>query len=197
MEQEDYENSLDAIYDEIQDTQFDIPHIIETSDAVAVAAEYGTPNADDSCWILAEQLALKNPQFRIWMGDSKAEEVFCGDPKGITQRLLKMPLLFIANFPLSDAAILGSREGGSQFKWPDITHGFTVTENCCFSAHPILAWVDALLKKNIIFAFFDICAVAGPANSLGAQDSSNSFKQQITDITSKFVLALKCETVLT
>ncbi len=56
MEQEDYENSLDAIYDEIQDTQFDIPHIIETSDAVAVAAEYGTPNADDSCWILAERL---------------------------------------------------------------------------------------------------------------------------------------------
>ncbi len=81
--------------------------------------------ADDSCWILAERLALENAEFRIWMGDAQKEEVFCGDPKGITQRLLKMPLLFLANFPLSHAAILGSREGGSQFKWPDITHGFT------------------------------------------------------------------------
>ena len=63
--------------------------------------------ADDSCWILAERLALENAEFRIWIGDTQKEEVFCGDPKGITQRLLKMPLLFIANFPLSHAAILG------------------------------------------------------------------------------------------
>ena len=37
MEQEDYQNSFDAVHDGIEANQFDIPHIIETSDAVAVA----------------------------------------------------------------------------------------------------------------------------------------------------------------
>ncbi len=125
--------------------------------------------AIDSIDNIANTLLILNPKMRVWMSDSGREEMVAGNMCTIVERLKSMEFLFLANAPISEETILGACNEEARFHPPDDMFGFSSSDRVCFSAFPIIAWVK-FLKENLLgsFAFFDICSIAGPADSGGA-----------------------------
>jgi len=147
---------------------------------------------------IARKLVKLNPKMRVWMSDTKKEELLEPNVESIVERLERMKFVFLANFPLTDDSILGAGEKGSGFEAPDDMMGFTRSDKVCFTAFPILAWVKQLRDKlKCDFAFLDVCAIAGTAASGGASDNTDPFKVAVTSLTVSLVRALSSlQTVL-